>query len=418
LGGDRPPNNIIFMNIFNSIAETIKNFNPTRPITSLAKPVVSGAIRSLPGIFKEIDSVLTKKTIGMSGNALSSAQQQRASEVIKKQVGFQEKDNLRNTSPDFYSTGVKEKDITSKIKLANNLMLLESKGLKLSQEQQDAIKEGRKAETERVANAVMGMVTPEKQVVQNTIEKVSRNLVGEDRKLLTEFIDAVRLKKPTVRQEIEARKTLEAMGISGEKTNKQIADTFDDILSREKQTDKTVKTFNAPSDLSSSISKAKASGQSFDENVYHLTKSKFKEFNPNEEGIFFTDEQGKNNIIAKWGDRNVIERNVKLDNPFVVSKENISKLLEDKDFFSTIKSEYILENKNDIIETFTKKYNQSYPRERSILKKQLEKLGYDGIIIPQDKFLTGDFDVKSIVAFKPKQIKTRSQLKAELDKIK
>ncbi len=141
---------------------------------------------------------------------------------------------------------------------------------------------------------------------------------------------------------------------------------------------------------------------------YHLTISKFDKFNPNEEGIFFTDSTGKNRILADRGERNVMTRYLETNNPFEFTKENIQKLIEDKDLNSSIKEMYL--QNNNPIETFIRKYNESHPRERALLKKYLEKNGYDSIIIPQDKFLTGDYDLKSVVVFKPEQIKTRKDL--------
>ncbi len=53
---------------------------------------------------------------------------------------------------------------------------------------------------------------------------------GEDRKVMTDFIDNTRLKKGNINIEIEARRMAEVMGLNPDVSNSKLANLFQRIL--------------------------------------------------------------------------------------------------------------------------------------------------------------------------------------------
>jgi len=172
--------------------------------------------------------------------------------------------------------------------------------------------------------------------------------------------------------------------------------------------------------LETSIKKAKASGQSFDEwvkgqgVVFHGSPSKFKAeelkigTGQYGDGFYFAKQKGKAEIFAKKGGRDfgqTIEARVDLEKPFNLDMPKLSKditPLSVEDFnkikeISGINLQETTRFRTDVLFYDLKRANKN-PNEI------LRKAGFDGII-------GGD----QIVAFTKNQIKTRSQLKSKWD---
>lgn len=140
----------------------------------------------------------------------------------------------------------KTKESLNKIIEGLKLKIEESKNGKiLTEEETQKKEEAQKFVDDIIDNTAVGATEPLKNVAKKSakiIAKYARNIITEDRKIMTDFLDKVRLKKEiTPKEEIEARYLLEGVGLSPEKTNIKIANTFEEILNRERQGDKIIK---------------------------------------------------------------------------------------------------------------------------------------------------------------------------------
>lgn len=122
-----------------------------------------------------------------------------------------------------------------------------------------------------------------------------------------------------------------------------------------------------------------------------------KTFEPNEKGIFFTKDAYGERAFGK-GDVHITDAYVDLKNPLLANRENIIKLY---------KENYGLDQKT--AERLADNFEMGLSDERQQIRGFASSGGYDGMIIPKD--WDGGFGtIKSVVAFDPKQIYTKSQL--------
>lgn len=161
--------------------------------------------------------------------------------------------------------------------------------------------------------------------IPNILQKMDK----EDGKIMTDFIDNIRLKgKQDVNLEIEARRTAEAMGLDPNITNAKLANKFESILN-----------YNFPKKA-----QASKSYQGFHvtdiENVKNIEKKGFTLEKVGDRGtVAYGDPKGvyffpsKKQIHPDWmdsvmeGDMKIIKRDLKVDKPYIVKSE--SKYFED-----------------------------------------------------------------------------------------
>lgn len=121
-----------------------------------------------------------------------------------------------------------------------------------------------------------------------------------------------------------------------------------------------------------------------------------KEFQPNEKGIFFTKDAYGERAFGK-GDVHITNAYVDLKKPFIANKENVVKLYQEN-YGLDIKDAERLADDFEMGETTARQQVRSFIEDK-----------HDGMIIPED--WDGGFGtIESVVAFDPKQIKTKSQL--------
>ena len=164
--------------------------------------------------------------------------------------------------------------------------------------------------------------------------------------------------------------------------------------------------------LAKDISQAKASGQSFDDwvkgqaTLKHRSVQPIDEFKPNEKGIYFTkDAYGERlGLTGGKGDVHITDAYVDLKNPFIANKKNVTKLYQEN-YGLELKDAQRLADDFEMADTTARQQVRAFIKDK-----------HDGMIIPED--WDGGFGtIESVVAFDPKQIKTRSQLKAEWDEV-
>jgi hypothetical protein len=114
--------------------------------------------------------------------------------------------------------------------------------------------EKKKQQQESLLNsAAIGMTEPLKNVsagiIKNVVKKglldkskqIVKSIHPEDKQVLENFIDTVRLKKPeNVNLEVDARRMAEKLGISPETSNIKLANSFDEFLSKKPKVSETV----------------------------------------------------------------------------------------------------------------------------------------------------------------------------------
>lgn len=121
-----------------------------------------------------------------------------------------------------------------------------------------------------------------------------------------------------------------------------------------------------------------------------------KEFQPNEKGIFFTKDAYGERAFGK-GDIHITNAYVELKKPFIANKENVIKLYQENYGLTKADAERLADD-FEMAETTTRQQVKAFIEDK-----------YDGMIIPED--WDGGFGtIESVVAFDPKQIKTKSQL--------
>jgi len=75
-----------------------------------------------------------------------------------------------------------------------------------------------------------GLTRVREKIDGRDIEYITQRMDGEDRKVMTDFIDNTRLKKGNINIEIEARRMAEVMGLNPDVSNSKLANLFQRIL--------------------------------------------------------------------------------------------------------------------------------------------------------------------------------------------
>ena len=123
-----------------------------------------------------------------------------------------------------------------------------------------------------------------------------------------------------------------------------------------------------------------------------------KIFKPNESGIFFTkDAYGERYTVSGKKDIHITNAYIDLKKPFLASRDNVADLYK-KNYGLDEKRAYELADEFIMSDTTAREQVKGFIEDN-----------YDGMIIPED-WDGGLGTIESVVAFKPEQIKTKSQL--------